>query len=190
VALTDPDNNYAIGRHFYGSSFDTYNPLTPINLQEAVNQSGINVSMYHYFDDPTKDMYLQSVLALNIPNGWVISEFGPTDNESMVDNPSVGNMAYAMQFLREAATHNVTVINYRIGTYSEEGLYEATALTDFNQPYFTPPQPPTATLLDLVALAKAYGSTPGSPNWNPASDLNKDGVVNLIDLMTLAHNSR
>ena len=139
VALNDPDNNYAIGRHLYGSGYDSYNPTTPMNLSDAVDDSGINSTMYKYFDDPTQNLYLQSVLNLHIPNGWVITELGPTDNESQVSNPSVGNMAFAMQFLREAASHNVTVICYRIGDLSEKALYEQKAQQFFQEDFFTPP---------------------------------------------------
>jgi len=39
---------------------------------------------------------------------------------------------------------------------------------------------------DLVLLAKAYGSTPSSPNWNPNADIAGDGIVNLRDLTILA----
>jgi thiol-disulfide isomerase/thioredoxin len=41
-------------------------------------------------------------------------------------------------------------------------------------------------LLDLVALARAYGSKPDSPNWNPNADIDGIGVVGLADLVTLA----
>jgi len=35
---------------------------------------------------------------------------------------------------------------------------------------------------DLAILADAWGSTPGSANWNPAVDLNGDGVINDLDV--------
>ena len=41
-------------------------------------------------------------------------------------------------------------------------------------------------LKDLVAVALAYGSKPGDPNWNPNADINGHGVVDLADLVTLA----
>jgi hypothetical protein len=43
-------------------------------------------------------------------------------------------------------------------------------------------------LVDLVMLAKAYGSKPGEPNWNPNADLDDNGIVGLTDLVTLAKN--
>jgi hypothetical protein len=42
------------------------------------------------------------------------------------------------------------------------------------------------TLADLVLLANAYNSQPGSPKWNPNADLNADGVVSLTDLVLMA----
>lgn len=139
VVLNDPDNNYAIGRHLYGSAYNDYNPPTPMSLEDAVQESGIKNAMYHYFYDTSQTFYLQEVIKLGIPNGWVISELGPTDNESLVGNPSVGNMAYAMQFLREAASNNVSVICYRIGSFSTKSLYEQKALEYFQESYFMPP---------------------------------------------------
>ena len=41
-------------------------------------------------------------------------------------------------------------------------------------------------LQDLVLLALAYGSTPGSPNWNPNADIEGTGRVGLTDLVILA----
>jgi parallel beta-helix repeat protein len=41
-------------------------------------------------------------------------------------------------------------------------------------------------LQDLVLLAQAYGSTPGSPNWNPNADITGSGTVGLQDLVILA----
>jgi hypothetical protein len=41
---------------------------------------------------------------------------------------------------------------------------------------------------DAVIAAAAYGSTPGSPNWNMAADLNQDNRVNLADLLLIGKN--
>jgi hypothetical protein len=43
-----------------------------------------------------------------------------------------------------------------------------------------------ADISDLSLLAKAYGSTPGMPRWNPNADINGDGKVGLSDLSILA----
>jgi outer membrane protein assembly factor BamB len=44
----------------------------------------------------------------------------------------------------------------------------------------------TVGLSDLVTLAKAYGSRPSDPNWNPNADIDGNGAVGLSDLVILA----
>ena len=39
---------------------------------------------------------------------------------------------------------------------------------------------------DAIILAKAFGSSPGSPNWNPNVDFNNDAVVNISDAIIFA----
>lgn len=43
-------------------------------------------------------------------------------------------------------------------------------------------------ILDLAALGKAYGSSPGSPNWNPQADINSDLIIDVLDLAILSKN--
>ena len=43
-------------------------------------------------------------------------------------------------------------------------------------------------MIDLYLVAKAYGSYPDDPNWNPNADVNKDGKVDMIDLYLVAKN--
>lgn len=39
---------------------------------------------------------------------------------------------------------------------------------------------------DLFTVAKAYGSKPGDPSWNPKADINGDGQVNIADVFKVA----
>ncbi len=39
---------------------------------------------------------------------------------------------------------------------------------------------------DIATIALAYGSVPGSSNYNPAADLNADGTINILDLALAA----
>jgi hypothetical protein len=41
-------------------------------------------------------------------------------------------------------------------------------------------------LEDLVALARAYGSTPTDSNWNPVADMDGNGAIGLSDLVAFA----
>jgi hypothetical protein len=135
AVLTDPDNNYAIGRHLYGYRWDSYNPRYPTSLNTVIAGSSIKSALNGYFYSSSPN-YLQEALRLKIPNGFVVSELGPTCTESKVGNPSVGNMAFAMGFIREAAKNNVTVICYRVGEQSKKALYESLALRYFGEQYY------------------------------------------------------
>ena len=48
----------------------------------------------------------------------------------------------------------------------------------------------TINLGDLMAVAAAWRSTPGSSHWNPNADLNGDGTVNMQDWMIVAQSWR
>lgn len=41
---------------------------------------------------------------------------------------------------------------------------------------------------DLVTVAIAFGSKPGSPNWNPIADLDKNDIINIMDVIIVARN--
>lgn len=41
---------------------------------------------------------------------------------------------------------------------------------------------------DIFAMAKAYGSYPGKPNWNPNLDVNGDAFIDIRDIFTAAKN--
>jgi subtilase family serine protease len=41
-------------------------------------------------------------------------------------------------------------------------------------------------ILDIAIVARAYGTKPGDPKWNPIADQNNDGIINIIDIATVA----
>jgi hypothetical protein len=41
-------------------------------------------------------------------------------------------------------------------------------------------------IMDIAIVAKAYGSIPGDPNWNPVADINGDGKVDIMDIAIVA----
>jgi hypothetical protein len=43
-------------------------------------------------------------------------------------------------------------------------------------------------ILDIAIVAKAFGSKPGDPNWNPIADLNGDQVVDILDIALISEN--
>ena len=44
----------------------------------------------------------------------------------------------------------------------------------------------TVDFIDVSTIAFAYGSTPGTPRWNPAADLNGNGMVDFLDVSLAA----
>lgn len=41
-------------------------------------------------------------------------------------------------------------------------------------------------ILDIAVVAKAYGSEPGHPNWNPKADLDGNGIIDILDIAKVA----
>jgi hypothetical protein len=41
-------------------------------------------------------------------------------------------------------------------------------------------------IFDVAIVAKAYGSYPGHPRWNPAADLDSNETVNIFDVAKVA----
>ena len=44
------------------------------------------------------------------------------------------------------------------------------------------------TMSDIAIVARAFGSKPGSSNWNPNADINGDGIANMKDIALVARN--
>jgi hypothetical protein len=45
----------------------------------------------------------------------------------------------------------------------------------------------TVNILDVFAVAMAFGSKSGDANWNAVADLNKDNVINILDVFAVAN---
>jgi len=41
---------------------------------------------------------------------------------------------------------------------------------------------------DITVVAKAFGSYPAHPRWDPSADVNGDGIVNALDIAIVAKN--
>ena len=72
--------------------------------------------------------------------------------------------------------------NYSINTCSSSiGWIKLTIVGDVNGDG-------KVNLIDVFAVALAYGSEPGYPKWNPNYDINNDAKINLIDYFTVCLN--
>jgi len=81
------------------------------------------------------------------------------------------------------------VITPTITLYAEPPVVrqgESVTLYGFLNIPFDPDKNNFIDVMDLMTVARAYGSYPGHPNWNPDADINKDGFVDVMDLLILA----
>jgi PKD repeat protein len=91
--------------------------------------------------------------------------------------------------VRQAAT-GFYVVTYNIPEDAETGTYTLVVKTEcYNAKgvsikSFQISLTPTAQIIAIVA--KAFGSAPGSPNWNPIADVNRDGKVDMKDIIPIA----
>jgi len=123
-------------------------------------------------------------------NVWVTLYYNITANESINAYPILlnGGQSYTLQF--EWDTGTVPCLNYTLTTTAaltnscntlSNGTITVRLMGDVNGDG-------RVDLKDLALVARAFGSTPGSPNWNPAADVNGDGVVNMKDIALVARN--
>jgi hypothetical protein len=123
VTLTDPLNNYAIGRHFYApSGMETVTHSYPADLTTVItdyyaNSSNIMGTMNSYFRSNNIYYIKYAVQTLKIPCGFFATEVGPAASDPVLVARSWKQygLAYMMQFLREAKANNVTVTAYMVG---------------------------------------------------------------------------
>jgi len=123
-------------------------------------------------------------------NVWVTLYYNITANKSIDAWPVYleAEQNYTLQFTWNTA--GLPCLNYTLTAV-------ATVSTDSNTPsngYTTVRLmgdvngDGRVNLMDIALVARAFGSTPTSPNWNPAADLNGDGTVNMKDVVLVARN--
>jgi hypothetical protein len=71
-------------------------------------------------------------------------------------------------------------VNVRVWDYETKMLLE---WLSYNKRFDIPFRP---ILTELTILAKAYGSRPNDPNWNPNVDLDGNNIIGLSDLVMFA----
>jgi hypothetical protein len=122
-------------------------------------------------------------------NGWNVTQvFNTEDSERIrvyIEGDNI-QIAYVITSLMAPDTPSDYGIIYDLTEIPSESLdylfYEGAPVLipgDINEDS-------RVGLADLVLLARAYGSRPINPNWNPEADLNEDGVIDLPDLVILA----
>lgn len=99
-----------------------------------------------------------------------------------------GTLACSLQNQNTTAFGGIDQVRFGLAILYSSG--PTTVYADSCRILGTPPwdinQDGTVNIPDLAILANAYGSAPGSSNWNPAADINADEKVGIRDLAMLA----
>jgi hypothetical protein len=77
------------------------------------------------------------------------------------------------------------------GTYPQLNMTETAKATETNMwqgLYGDVNNDGVVDVRDIAIFGKAFGSYPGHPRWNPAADLDGNGIVNILDGVKIAKN--
>jgi hypothetical protein len=168
ITFSAGGNNVAYAGWQRTEGIDRWNLLIRDATGWTIDYSNLSPSLnkwYHlelYWAEGTTDghgeLYVNSALVCSIQNK---------------NTTALGNIDRVRFGLAEIYSSNVT-----------------TVYADFCQisraPSWDPNQDGKVDMVDVTMLARAYGSTPSSPNWNPLADLNLDGRVTMADLAPVA----
>lgn len=128
------------------------------------------------------------------------------DDGNMPEGISYAINPYLLELSTDADySVNLTIVaspNARVGSFvvGLGGLFYPSrtgiGLTEFGQGFTLEIRPATGwcdlngdgvvNIQDITIVAAAYGSIPGSLNWNELADLDKNGTINILDVTMVA----
>ncbi|MBI4714843.1 MAG: putative Ig domain-containing protein [Nitrospirae bacterium] len=118
--------------------------------------------------------YTWSVLSGNLPPGLSLD----TQTGTVSGTPAApGLYTFTLQVTDAAGVVSSTAYTWAI-----------LANPPGNVDFITPGSEIRVDGYDLIALEMAFGTTPGSPGWNPLADLDGNGVIDDADLVILQTN--
>lgn len=104
----------------------------------------------------------------------------PTPHIVYTDNDEeTTTITYANYNLHDSDTYRWIYFTYE--SLTQKVIITNTFPTDLNSDG-------TVDIHDLIIAAKAYGSHPAHPRWNPDADINQDNQINIHDLLIIALN--
>lgn len=150
--------------------------------------------------NPSKTCTNDTIVTITVTvrnNGEVTQTFDVTVyyNITVIDTQTATNLTAGTQTTL-TFTWNTTTIpkgKYRISTMATtvpgetntvdntytDGWVTETILGDLDGDY-------EVKIKDIAIVARAFGSKPGDPNWEPNADINNDGEIKIYDVATVA----
>ncbi len=151
-----------------------------------INKSSVGPTLPSGFRDASKPpLYYYIRITANytglVTLGVVYDRNGLTPLEQNLLNLIHWN--YTLQKWENVTVHVDTVNNVAYGETTDLSTFTLAIplLGDINKDG-------TVDIYDAIILASAFGSKPGSPNWNLNADINNDGNVDIYDAIILAKN--
>jgi hypothetical protein len=128
---------------------------------------------------------------LYIPERWINGTGGYAEvavtllgaESGKVGNGTLSNVVF---WAEEVGTSNLTFSNYFLAGPSSQ-IYNVVASSGFVEvvlPDFN--NDGKVDISDLSAVCRAFDSCPGDARWNPACDVNKDFIINIMDVAVTA----
>ena len=174
------DTSYSID----ASNTDHYplmNLYSPTSFHVAKTVVGQGFSMSMYFAEASYDDYPETFNVTVYANSTLLASENFTftnGNTNVTFTWNTTGFAYGNYNLTACAWSVANETNTGNHNFTG-GLVTVSIPGDFDGDFKVSPQ-------DLALLTNAYGSTLGTPNWNPNADTNGDGKVSLADLVILA----
>jgi parallel beta-helix repeat protein len=106
----------------------------------------------------------------------------PKDQMVKTLTAHAGNVSYLLSKLynyTETQVGNYTIVTARIPPEMDGIDLAYTVFGDINGDG-------KVNILDIAAVAKCFGTTPGHPRWDPVCDINYDFIVNILDIAAVA----
>ena len=124
------------------------------------------------------------------PTAGTITEVSSTllENSSVTGSGALLYISFAPQTAAVPFTTTINIAGVRILNTSGTDITAMAPISDTITVHFTGDinGDNKVDIRDISLVAKAFGSVPGSPGWNPVCDVNYDGTVNIKDISIVA----
>jgi uncharacterized protein YfaS (alpha-2-macroglobulin family) len=216
LAVHDPNNSPVVTRTIQTDTSGVYNLTFELSVDSLLGTYAVYVSSGHDGENATDtttfglDKFTVTVMTdkesyrigeninvygnltfndIPVQNGLIALEVKDPDGSTVVIRvrQTDTNGAYKLIFnlTAEAKLGNYTVYvssshdGAKTTNKTTFGVMHGRLSTDINGDGIV-------DILDIAIVAKAYGSYPGHPRWNPATDLDGSGTVDIIDIAKVA----
>lgn len=216
VAVHDPDNSPVVTRTLQTNTSGVYYLTFELSVDALLGAYTVYVSSSHGGENATDNTTFglnKFFLTVKTDKGsYRIDETVNVNGDLTLDDVPVQNGLIALEVkdpdgssvvIRTSQTdaNGTYELSFKLPTESKLGNYTVYVSSSYgganatNETTFEVMRESLSTdlsgdgvvdILDIAIAARAYGSYPGHPRWNPAADLDSDGTVSILDIAMVA----